>query len=133
MSHLQSGTVLIKDIEALRSAAKQFGGTLEQSKVFTSYSGDSNPCEYRITLPGVRYQVGICKQDTGGFLLSHDPYDYGSRHDGGKLVAAFGGKLSKLQQQYAKYATMNAARKAGYMVSEKLQANGSIKLQLMHA
>jgi hypothetical protein len=133
MSHLQSGTVLIKDVEALRSAAKQFGGTLEQSKVFTSYSGDSNPCEYRITLPGVRYQVGICKQDGGGLLLSHDPYDYGSQHDGGKLVAAFGDKLSKLQQQYAKYATMNAARKAGYFCQEKLTSTGAIKLQLVKA
>ena len=132
MSHLLTSTIQIKDIEALRSAATALGGQLEQSKVFTSYTGDNNPCEYRIKLPGARYQVGVQKQKEG-YLLSHDPYSYGSQHDGHKLKAAFGTALIKLQQQYAKHATMNAARKQGWFCREKKLENGGIQLQLVRA
>jgi hypothetical protein len=135
LSHLTVSSVVIKDIEALRVAAKSLGGELEQSKVFTSYTGDKNPCEYRIKLSGVNYQVGIIRDPkTGAFALTHDNYGYqGSRHDGHLLEEKFGPGLQKLAQAYTRQTAVMAARKAGYMVSEKRLPTGQIKLQFIRA
>jgi len=133
MSHLIQSVLQVKDIESLRKAAKILGGELEQSKVFTSYTGEFNPCEYRIKLPGVNYQVGIVREGSA-FLLSHDPFGGYGRHDGHKLVAAFGNGLSKLSEEYtAQVVTTQARKKIGWTVVRKRLKNGRLQLRMVHA
>jgi hypothetical protein len=135
VSHLTVAPLKILDIEALRAAAKSLGGQLEQSKVFTSYTGDKNPCEYRITLPGVNYQVGVIyNAKDKSYSLSHDNYGYqGSHHDGHLLEDKFGRGLAKLTQQYTRQVVLSKARNSGWMVSEKRLADGRLQLQMVRA
>jgi len=151
MSHLTIGAVSIRDLAALETAAKEFGGTLVRNQSTYRWYGrrignDPLPegialdqlgkCSHAIRLAGVNYEIGVVRQSDGGFRLLWDEYNsqpYSNDHDGHKLVEKFGQNLSKLQQSYSKHATINAARKAGYFVRERQLPNGTIKLQLARA
>ncbi len=132
MSHLISAPLKILDLEALRKAAAELGGTLEQSKVFTSYDGPNNACEYRIVLPGVRYQVGIIR-DKDHYVLSHDPfgYDESRGHDGHKLVEKFGSGLGRLCQSYTAQVLKAKAKARGWTCVQKTLPSGKLQLQMM--
>lgn len=135
MSHLVSAPLKILDLDALRSAAASFGATMEKASTFTSYTGDGNPCEHRIKLSGVNYQVGVVKDKEGHYVLSHDPYggDGYGRHDGHKLEAKFGKNLGLLTQRYAVQTVVIKAKAKGWMIQHKTLANGSVQLRMMQA
>lgn len=132
MSHLTSGTVVLKDIAALTDAVRESGCQIEQRKTFVAYT--QGQCEYAIKLPGVRYEIGVVKQKDGSFTLAYDPYTYESHgHDGKKLTDKFGDKLCLLQQCYNKHAVIRQARAKGMIVRQSAGNDGSIRLQLMTA
>lgn len=158
MSHVISGEVIIKDLDCLTRAVATFGGKVVQKNRYNWYGehvGDYpmpkgmtaaqlGRCECAIQLPNTCYEVGVVKQQDGTYTLAYDFYGTNDPrvkwkqgdakvHDGGKLLSAFGPKLAKLQQQYNKQLVTKQARQHGYMVTEKLHANGSIKLQLIKA
>jgi len=138
MSHLIASTLKIKSIPDLRRAAQALGGELEESLVFTSYQGNDNPCEYRIKVPGVNYQIGITLQKDGTYIMQHDPFggdspNYGC-NDGHKLVNQFGEGLRKLSEEYtAQVVTTQARKKIGWTVVRKRLANGRLQLRMVHA
>ncbi len=161
MSHITAGEVVGRDLDALRTAATIMGCTMIKKKTYNWYGhrvGDTplpkgmtedqlGKCEYAIQVPGVSYEVGVVMQKDGSFTLAYDSWGKGKQkagqdfyskgdgtyHDGELLVAKLGDKLSKLYQQYNKAVVVKQARAKGYMVLEKTQANGAIKLQLVHA
>lgn len=137
MSHLVSAPLKILDLDALRSAAASFGATMEKASTFTSYTGDGNPCEHRIKLHGVRYEVGVIRDaKTGAYSLSHDPYgnDYSvPKHDGHKLEAKFGKNLGLLTQRYAVQTVVIKAKAKGWMIQHKTLPNGSVQLRMIQA
>jgi len=133
MSHLINAPLRIKSIPDLRRAAQALGGELEESEVFTSYTGEYNKCNYRIKVPNTRYQIGIVQQGDS-FVMQHDPFDSGPYHDGGKLVAKFGRGLSKLSEEYtAQVVTTQARKKIGWTVVRKRLSNGRLQLRMVHA
>jgi len=157
MSHVVHSEVLIKDIEALRSAVAALDCAMVAKKTYNWYGqhvGDYpmpkgmtadqlGKCEFAIQVPGARYEVGVVKSDKG-YTLAWDFYGgdttewkqghHGYQiHDGQKLLKKFGDKLSILQQQYSKHVVLKQAKAAGYFVSQKVTATGAIKLQLVKA
>jgi hypothetical protein len=157
MSHIDICKVEIRDLEALRSAAKVFGGEVVKKPTYNWYGvsvGDYplppgmtvdqlGKCEYAIQLPGVKYEVGVVKKKNGAYTLAWDffgsdtkdwdPNDQGWHHDGEKLKAKFGDKCCHLACEYSKYATINSARRAGMFVTTKKLANGEYDLILQKA
>ena len=133
MSHLTSAPVRIKEIADLRAAAKHFGGELIEAKTFHSYQ-HGQKCEYAISLPGVKYQVGIRREKSGDFSLHFDPLgndalaDRG--HDGHKLVAKFVQGLNLLTQRCAAETVLRAAKRKGVLCSVKTLSNGSLQLRM---
>lgn len=94
---------------------------------------DLGHCEHAIRVPLSHpsgrnaYEVGVVKRRDGkpGYQLMWDFFA------GGYGLQEFVGEdCKKLRQAYATEAAKAQARKMGYRVTEKLQANGSIKLVL---
>lgn len=129
MSHLVTSKSLIKDIDCLDAAVKTFGGKLVKDTHFVSYY-NSNPCEYKITLPGVAYQIGVIKT-AEGYTLQHDPYGtmQDKRHDGPKLIKAFGEGLCLLTNAYNEQCIVKTAKQHGFTVTRKTLPNGDIALK----
>jgi hypothetical protein len=153
LSHVVHSEVLIKDIDALRTAVAAMGCTMVAKKTYTWYGhhvGDFpmpkgmtadqlGRCEYAIQVPGARNEVGVVKTKEG-FTLAWDFYGNYSQpwqkgqaevHDGRKLLKKFGDKLCLLQQQYSRAVVMKQAKAAGYFCREKVTATGHIKLSLV--
>jgi hypothetical protein len=158
MSHVVHSEVLIKDIDALRTAVTAMGCTLVAKKTYNWYGhhvGDFpmpkgvtkeqlGHCDFAIQVPGARYEVGVVKTDAG-YTLAWDFYGGDTTqwdpkkgqgyqiHDGQKLLKKFGDKLCLLQQQYSKAVVVKQAKAKGYFVRERLLPNGSLRLQLLRA
>lgn len=143
MSHVTTGSCVIKDLEALKLAAQELGGAFvagqHSYKWYGRYVGDAplpkgltiddlGKCTHAITLPKVEYEVGVVRQSDGSFRLM---FDYWGPGQG--LVKAFGENLGKLQQIYAKHAVIRQAKAKGMIVRQSAGNDGSIKLQLMTA
>ncbi|SRR6266550_250280 len=146
MSHLTIGVVSIKDLAALERAAKELGGVFVANQKtyrwYGRYMGDSplpagvkesdlGKCSHVIRVPGVDYEVGVVQQPDASFRLLFDYWGSGAG-----LVKQFGrngNNLDKLMQSYTRYATIGAAKRAGFFCREKVLANGSIQIQLQRA
>lgn len=136
MSHLTTAPAKCLDIDALRAAARHFGGELIEAKTFSTYQ-HGQKCDYAITLPNVRYQVGVRKEKTGEYTLHFDPFSYdennmsnANRHDGSKLVKAFGKGLNLLTQRCAAETVLKAARRKGVLCEMKTLSNGNLQLRM---
>lgn len=112
---------------------------MEKASTFTSYERNQK-CDYAITLPEVRYQIGVRHDPkTKSYSLHYDPFEavWGKRpedkHDGHKLLEKLGSGLGLLTQKYAVQTVVLKARAKGYMVTQKTLPNGSIQLQMMQA
>ncbi len=125
MSHLNTGTSVIRDIACLEAAVKTFAGcTMQPAKSFRAYLGGE--CEHAITVPKSYYQLGVVKQKDGTYRLAYDA-------DESRIPQTFGDKLCKLQQQYNRQRVLKSARAKGFTVNEQKQPDGSIRLQLLSA
>lgn len=134
MSHITTIDIEISNLDALDHAAKELGGLLQRNKTtYNWYGSRPNPCAHAISLPGVHYEVGVCAntKKPGTYTLNFDPYGSGNhgRHDGGRVLQAFGDGLKKLKQLYGVHTATLAAKKKGYLVTRK-QVGGTIKLQI---
>lgn len=123
MSHLTKIETRILSLTALESAVKEMGATLTRdSKTFTAYN--RSPCDHRITLPGVRYEIGVRREQDGAYTLHADL----NAGDGNLLVLHFGNGLNKLTQTCAAHAAIEAARRKGWMVHRQNLPGGKIKI-----
>jgi hypothetical protein len=135
MSHITTIDIEISNIDALDAGAKELGGLLQRNKTtYNWYGSTPNPCAHAISLPGVHYEVGVCAHKTkpGTYTLNFDPYGSGSsngRHDGQRVLKAFGDGLKTLLQLYGVHTATLAAKKKGYFVARK-QVGNTIKLQI---
>ena len=145
MSHIASIDIIITDLKALQAAARELGAVwIEGKKTYTWYGesvGDYplpagmtvdqlGKCDHVISLPGVRYEIGVVKLPTGNYTLAFDFYGRHGKHDGEKLLAHFGTGLTRIKQLYGVHKATIAAKLRGYSTLRKLSANGDIKLQI---
>ena len=142
MSHVAIIEVTINDLDALASAAKKIG--LELRRGQTSYrwwgrsAGDYalpagftadelGKCEHALSIPGndQAYEIGVVRRrdQKPGWTLLWDFYA------GGKgLETVVGVGATKLKQRYAAEVATKQARRQGFRVSERVQADGKIRL-----
>lgn len=140
MSHVAKIEVEIKDLEALKAAAKRIGGTFVEGQSRYAWYGqhvgdyplpkgfaasDLGRCEHAIRVPGASYEIGVCKRRDGkpGYTLLWDFW-----HEGG-LEKRLGKNGQRLVQAYAVETAKRAARRAGYLVSETTKSDGSVVLR----
>lgn len=146
MSHVTTVSIKIRDLNALKAAAKEHGCEFIEGKTtfewYRQHVGDyplpqgmtkeqMGKCDHVIRCPGINYEIGVVKTQDG-YTLAYDFYGYdgGGRHDGHKLLQKFGDGLKKLTQTYAVQVATMAAKAKGWMCQRQTLPNGTIKLSL---
>lgn len=124
MSHITTMALVITDLAALKSAVRELGAELVAASTFASYQ-HGLVCEHKIKLPGCSYEIGVQKQNDGGYKLAFDFFS-----EGQKLQAKFGAGCKKIAQMYAVHKATAEARRKGYTVRREVGKNGTIKLQV---
>lgn len=115
MSHIASVNCIIKDLDALETAAEKFGATLVRGKNrFKAYYGDTQTkCEHVIEVNNNRsgYSIGVRKEANANeeFGLACDFFDH-------SLENTFGKDLVGLKNEYSAVVAEKALRRKGFMV-----------------
>ena len=142
MSHVATIELTIKDLDALATAAKKLGLELRRGQTSYRWWGKSvgdfplpagftadelGQCEHALSIPGndQAYEIGVVRRrdQKPGWTLLWDFYA------GGKgLEAVVGVGATKLKQRYAAEVATKQARRQGFRVSERVQADGKIRL-----
>lgn len=145
MSHVTTVAIQIRDLNALKAAAREQGCEFIEGKTtfewYRQHVGDyplpagmtkeqMGKCDHVIHVPGVNYEIGVVKKQDGTYTLAYDFYGGHGRHDGHKLLEKFGDGLKKLCQGYAIAKTTLEAKAKGWMVGKHTLPNGTVKLTL---
>lgn len=127
MSHVSQIEIEIKDLEALKAACQRLGYEWLEGKTTYKWWGhwvgdypmpqgfkveDLGKCTHAIRVPGANFEIGVVIRN-GKTTLMWDFYQSGG------LERVVGKNGAKLKQAYAAEATKRAAKKAGYLVTEK--------------
>ena len=127
MSHVSTIEIEIKDIEALKAACQRLGYEFREGQTSYRWFGrfvgnyplpqgfkveDLGRCTHAIRVPGADYEIGVVTREGKTTLL----WDFWRA---GGLENVVGKNGAKLKQAYAAEATKRAAKKAGYLVTEK--------------
>jgi Protein of unknown function (DUF1257) len=123
MSHFVTINTQIKDLDALRSALKELGLSLFPQAQARGYEDNKIKGDFVIRL-NVPYDIAFNQQPDGTYGLSCDWFL-------GHVEKEVGKNYSKLLQLYATHKAIREARKKGYSVMRKNQADGAIKLTLV--
>jgi hypothetical protein len=146
MSHVDSFGKIADTPQAvacLTAAAKSLGGVLTKSDTYNWYGThvgdhplpegfakeDMGKCIYKITFPGVHYEVGIARHPKrpGELVVIFDHYA-----DGKKIQALIGKQAEKLLHAYGVNAAMLWARSRGLSPVVKKNADGSTLVEVAH-
>jgi hypothetical protein len=137
VSHISKIELVIKDLEALKTACKRMGFEFrEGQKTYQWYGrwvGDSpmpegvteeelGKCNHAIHVPGAKYEIGVVRKGNAYILL------YDSWIKGG-LTKHIGKDAGKLKQIYAVEKIRLEARKKGMKVLESIKPK-SIRMTL---
>lgn len=107
MSHVSNCSTQIKDLDTLEEAAKELGFTVKRNDTCHLYYENQNyQSELVISGRGMRFDVGVKKQDDGTYTLVTDFYA-GSV---GKACNKDGKKLGDLLEMYGVVAIEKMAR-----------------------
>ena len=122
----------VRDISALQSAAQEHGLTVKHNvrpKMY--FANQHGVCDYVLEIPNCPYEVGLEKDNQGGYDFVFDSWD---GHIQKAIGDSRGGPIStiaKLVQSYNKHAMINAAVSKGYTVTNCLTENdGTVSLVL---
>jgi hypothetical protein len=142
MSHVACVDIEITDLDALELACERLGWKLTRgAKTYEWYgqwvndyseedaaykhgikTEDYGKCDHKITVPGVKYEIGLTEQEDGSYKAVFDFYSH-------ELTEAVGGKsCPKLKQLYGVEKTKKECIKKGYKVTEKKLKDDKIQL-----
>lgn len=142
MSHTTTlKSVVIRDVAALAAAVAELQAAkincelVRDTKPRMFYSTQHGKCDYVLSLPTCRFDVGFDKQADGTYVPVFDEWQ---NHIGAVIgVPGYSGQdktqaqIGRLMQGYAKHAAINAAVSQGYMVeSSTVDAEGNVQLVL---
>ena len=131
----------MKDLEALKTAVRKlglewregqqnfrwYGRFMNDSQVPQGFSpNEYGKCLHAIAVPGnsQAYEVGVVRNPNGhGWSLLWDAWNGGFG-----LQERVGEKACRLKQRYAAEVATKQARRQGFRVSERVQADGKIRL-----
>ena len=119
MSHLSTVTTKIKDIQALREAAKALGLELKTCGRVRGYGGVLyKETDYMIVLPGP-FDLGFRKQSDGTYAMECDEGLMQGWYDSEAGMTKIGRNAGKLKTEYA-YAILQAeARRRGRQIQRQ--------------
>ncbi len=140
MSHVAKIELEVRDLEALKEAARRLGLEFREGQKTYRWWGthlagypipqgftaeDLGRCDHALRAPGREdaFEVGVAFRD-GRYHLLWD--FYGTR--GAPMQKAIGPNGGKLRQAYAIAEAKIAARKKGYSCVERTLPNGSVQL-----
>lgn len=151
MSHVADCDIKIKDLAAAELAAKALGGELVRDKKTHEWYGrflndwgsdraavnrrdpkTFGKCDHVIKFPGIRYEIGLCKEEDGSFTPVYDNFGSGGGHDGQLLEKKIGISGSKLKDEYAAAVTTRLLARRGFRVSRSVDAKGAIVLRAVN-
>ncbi len=129
MSHLATVTTTIKDIQALKDAARALGLELLTGGRVRGYGGTLyEETDYMIKLPGP-FDIGFRKQSDGTFAMESDGGLMHGWYNSEAGMAKIGRNAGRLKQEYA-YAVLQAeARRKGRTV-QRQDVNGRIRVTM---
>lgn len=140
MSHVTTVETKITSLTALRAAAEELGAEWRQDQRTYKWYGRSmgdyplpagmtketlGTSEHAIRVPGVEYEIGVYRKPDNTYGLAFDFWGPGQG-----LQRAFGDKLEKLSQGYAKHAAFAEFKKRGYTVQQVAAKDGHVRLQV---
>ena len=138
MSHVSEIELKIKSFDALKAACARLGlEFVEGQKTYQWYGRfmgdyklpswlkveDLGKCQHAIKVPGASYEIGIVERE-GEIKLLWDFWQSGG------LEYVLGKEGGRLKQAYSVEQAKRTARKAGYFVKEKVEADKSISLTM---
>lgn len=143
MSHIETVSVIIKDLESLKKACQVLGVNWNEGKKTYAWYGrhvgsepipfgfqqeDLGKCEHVISVPKVGYEVGVVRTPDGsGYTLLYDFYGPGQG-----LLHKFGKGLVNLVDRYTAETLKKQARMRGYSCKETIK-DGKIHLTATQA
>jgi hypothetical protein len=126
MSHVETTKTIITDLKAMTEAARALGGTLEPATTYNWFGRhvadypmpegiaehELGTCDYKISFPGIHYEVGLKKLPDGTYKPLWDFYGTGRFangriNDGQFLQNKVGKGCGLLIDQYQHYAAKN--------------------------
>lgn len=158
MSHVAKIDIQIRDLEALKKAAAVLGLEFRENQTTYRWYGrsvgdyplpegftteDLGKCEHAIGVPGAAgaYEIGIVRNKNGaaGYSMLWDFYQngyglvnaiYQGAGRGNEQARTPDGAIGIIKQRYAAEAAKIAARRQGFMATEKKLHDGSLVVTL---
>lgn len=144
VSHIATVELEIKDLDALEAACRQLGLQFNRGQRTYKWYGtrvgreplphgfkveELGKCEHAISVPGnsKAYEIGIAQRRDGqpGYTLLYDYWQGGY----GLIEKVGDEKCGKLTQEYAAQVAIKQARKQGFSVTRKVNAQtGQLQL-----
>ncbi len=124
MSHYTTIQTQIKNVDALKAACAELNLPMEANALARGYAQPLKG-EHVIRLKGP-YDIAVNPQPDGTHSLTTDWWN-------GHVEREVGNGFGKLLQLYGVHQATLTARRRGYLVQRKPQANGAIKLVLTQA
>lgn len=124
MSHVTTMPgLVITSIPDATTAASMLGCELIAANRFTYYAGMTEACDYKIKVPGSKFEVGLRKQPDGSYSVLWDSWG----QDGRRLIEVLGQNFSKLKVEYTCSASARMLARQGYS-AKRVIVNGATKL-----
>ncbi len=129
MSHLATVTTTIRDIQALRDAAKALGLELLTGGRVRGYGGTLYlETDYMIKLPGP-FDIGFRKQTDGTYAMECDGGLLQGWYDSERGMEKIGRNAGRLRQEYAFAILQAEARRKGRTV-QRQDVDGRIRVTM---
>lgn len=126
MSHVETVTTKITALDALLAAASDLQGIMRPAQTYRWYGrhvgdyplpkgitvDDLGKCDFKITFPGINYEVGVKLLPEGHYTLLYDFYGNGGQHDGQLLLQRCGAGMGTLLDHYQHHCIRLAAPKS---------------------
>ena len=129
MSHISTCETVFNCEDSIREAAEDCGLEIVQSKVFTTYGGQQDACDFKMVIPGdgQAYECGFVKNEDGTYDLQYDSYNGGRG-----MMQKIGENAGRFEGNYKYARTKRALRKQGVRFrEERKEVEGRMKRRLI--
>ncbi len=127
MSHIVKVKLDIKNLNALKKAAKKLGLNWNEGVTSFNYYGSStSTCDHTISHSGDSKSIGVVKKADGNYELQWDPGYLG------RAEALVGKNADNLKKEYSAAVATLELESQGMFVT-RYEVNGGIKLEASYA
>lgn len=133
MSHITTGRMKVKDLDALAAAGKTLGFVLHKGQTkYKTYYGLTTGVEHVLRTDKSEYEIGLKKAaDKEGWDLTWDAHGTHGR----ALEQAAGPQLSRLNQEYGAAVTLSQVHaklaRQGFKATREMLPSGVLRMRLV--